>query len=113
MTIDVQKAVQDFAQELQDLLDSVLPPPDDVPAEDRRVQVPFIDGRYSVRVGSDQGKIALTKEGARVGYLRATFQCTSDTARTYLAVHKSVFELFGFADRLPIARLDFIRAVPR
>jgi hypothetical protein len=49
VTIDVQRAVQDFAQEVQDLLDSVLPRPDDVSPEDRKVGVPFIDGRYSVR----------------------------------------------------------------
>ncbi len=41
MTFDVQKAVLTFAQEVQDLLDSVLPRPDDVPPEDRRVQVPL------------------------------------------------------------------------
>jgi hypothetical protein len=109
VTIDVQRAVQDFAQEVQDLLDSVLPRPDDVSPEDRKVGVPFIDGRYSVRVGTDHAKVALMKDGARVGYLRATFQCTSDTAQTYLAVHKSTFELLGFTDRLPIARLDFVR----
>lgn len=71
MTIDVQRAVQDFAQEVQDLLDSVLPRPDDVSPEDRKVGVPFIDGRYSVRVGTDHAKVALMKDGARVGYLRA------------------------------------------
>lgn len=109
MSIDVQKAVQDFAQEVQDLLDLVLPRPDDVPPEDRKVQVPFKDRRYSVRVAAEHAKIALTKDGVRVGYLRATFQCTSDTAQTYLAVHKSTFELLGFTDRLPIARLDFVR----
>lgn len=109
MSIDVQKAVQDFAQEVQDLLDLVLPRPDDVLPKDRRVLVPFIEGRYSVRVAADHGKIALTKDGACVGYLRVTFQCTSDTAQTYLAVHKSTFELFGFTDRLPVARLDFVR----
>lgn len=109
MTFDVQKAVLTFAQEVQDLLDSVLPRPDDVPPEDRQVQVPFIDGRYSVRVAADHAKIALTKNGARVGYLRVTFQCTSDTLQTYLAVHKSTFELLGFSDRQPIARLDFVR----
>jgi hypothetical protein len=111
VTIDVQKAVLAFAQEVQDLLDSVLPRPDDVPPEDRQVQVPFIDGRYSVRVAADHARIALTKNGARVGYLRVTFQCTSDTALTYLAVHKSTFELLGFSDRQPIARLDFVRDV--
>lgn len=47
--------------------------------------------------------------GARVGYLRVTFQCTSDTAQIYLAVNKSTFELLGFSDRQPIARLDFVR----
>ena len=109
MTIDVQNAAQDFAQEVQDLLDSVLPCPDDVPAQDRRVQVPFIDGRYSVRVAADHAKITLTKDRKPVGYLRATFQCTLDTAQTYLAVHKSRFELLGFLDRQPIARLDFAR----
>lgn len=109
MRIDVQKAVQDFAQEMQDLLDSVLPRPDDVPATDRKVLVPFIEGRYSVRVAARLGRIALMKDGARIGYLRVTFQCTSDTAQTYLAVHKSTFELLGFVDRLPIARLDFVR----
>lgn len=109
MSIDIQKAVLDFAQEMQDLLDSVLPRPDDVPPEDRKVQVPFKDRRYSVRVADKHARIALTKDGMRVGYLRVSFQCTSDTAQTYLAVHKSTFELLGFADRQPIARLDFVR----
>lgn len=109
MTIDIQEAVLTFAQEVQDLLDAVLPRPADVPPEDRQVQVPFIEGRYSVRVAAHQGKIALTKNGMHVGCLRVTFQCTSDTAWTYLAVHKSTFELLGFLDRQPIARLDFVR----
>lgn len=109
MTFDVQKAVQTFAQEMQDLLDAVIPRPDDVPPEDRQVQVPFIEGRYAVRVAADRAKVTLTKNGARVGYLRAVFQCTSDTAHNYLAVHKSIFELLGFSDRQPIARLDFVR----
>lgn len=109
MTIDIQEAALTFAQEVQDLLDSVLPRPEDVPPKDRQVQVPFIEGRYSVRVAADHGKIALTKNSVHVGYLRVTFQCTSDREQTYLAVHKSTFELLGFSDRQPIARLDFVR----
>lgn len=109
MTFDIQKAVLSFAQEVQDLLDSILPCPETVSPEDRQVQVPFIDGRYSVRVAADHGKIVLTKDKVHVGHLRVTFQCTSDTAQTYLAVHKSTFELLGFSDRQPIARLDFVR----
>lgn len=69
MTFDVQKAVQTFAQEMQDLLDAVIPRPDDVPPEDRQVQVPFIEGRYAVRVAADRAKVALTKDGALIGYL--------------------------------------------
>jgi len=110
VTIDVQRAAQDFAQEVQDLLDSVLPCPDNVPHEDRKVLVPFIDGRrYSVRVGDSLSKVTLTKDKAPVGYLRVIFWCTLDTSRTYLAVHKSTFELLEFSDRQPIARLDYMR----
>ncbi len=104
MTFDVQKAVQTFAQEMQDLLDAVIPRPDDVPPKDRQVQVPFIEGRYAVRVAADRAKVALTKNGALIGYLRVVFQCTSDTAHNYLVVHKSIFELLGFSDRQPIDR---------
>jgi hypothetical protein len=101
VTFDVQKAVQTFPQEMQGLLDAVIPRPDDVPPEDRQVQVPFIEGRYAVRVAADRAKAALTKDGAHVGYLQVVFQCTSDTAHNYLAVHKSIFELLGFSDRQP------------
>jgi hypothetical protein len=73
------------------------------------VLIPSIGGRYAIRVAADNGKITLTKNGTCVGYLRVAFQCTSDTAKTYLAVHKSTFELLGFSDRQPIARLDFVR----
>src|SRR5262245_20736115 len=55
------------------------------------------------------------KDKELVGYLRVVYRCTVDTAQTYLAVHKSRFELFGLSDRQPIARLDFVRdsyAVP-
>lgn len=110
MTIDVHAAARDFAQELQDLLSSVLPISDGVPLGDRQVQVLFSDGRYAIRVGTAaHGKIVLTKNGKGVGYLRVLFQCTSDTTQTYLAVHKSTFELLGGFDKTPIARLDFIR----
>lgn len=109
MTIDVQAAALDFAQELQDLLDLVLPVPEGVPHESRQVQIFFSDGRYVIRVAADNGKIALTKDGECVGYLRVSFQCTSDTAQNYLAVHKSAFELLEFADRNPISRLEFER----
>jgi hypothetical protein len=56
VTIDIQEAVLTFAQEVQDLLDSVLPRPDDVQPKDRQIQIPFIEGRYSVRVAADHGK---------------------------------------------------------
>jgi hypothetical protein len=42
VTIDIQDAALTFAQEVQDILDSVLPRPDDVPPKDRQVQVLFM-----------------------------------------------------------------------
>lgn len=111
MTFDVESEALAFAQELQDLLDGVLPRPADIPERDRQVRVEVMVGqaRYRLQVAADGGLITLTKSGQPVASLRVSIQCTSDTDRTYLAVHRSDFELRGWADKTPIARLDFLR----
>lgn len=109
MTIDVQGAAQEFAQELQDLLDGVLPRPEGASSEERRVQVPFTGGRYAIRVGTEKTKIAVMKNGVLVAAVRVSYQCTADSAQTYLAVHKSSYELYETSDRLPIVRLEYER----
>ncbi|MFP5070168.1 hypothetical protein ACLFMI_10940 [Pseudonocardia nantongensis] len=111
MTFDIETEVLAFAQELQDLLDGVLPRPDSVPAEERRIRAEAMvdQARYRLQVAAPGGLITLTKDGDPVASLRVSIQCTRDTDRTYLAVHRSDFELRGWADKTPIARLDFLR----
>jgi hypothetical protein len=111
VTFDIESEVLTFAQELQDLLDGVLPRPADVPEQDHQVKVEVVTGqtRYRVQVAAPNGLITLTKEGQPVASLRVAYQCTADASRTYLAVHRSDFELRGWADKTPIARLDFLR----
>lgn len=110
MTIDVHQAALNFGQELQDLLDSVLPKPQLVDQRDRQVQVLAADNtRYAIRVAHRYGQIALTRNGYHVANLRVEYRCTHDTARDFLAVQKSSFELSSSRDKTPLARLDYQR----
>lgn len=114
MTLNVHDDAHEFAQEVQDLLDAVLPLPEGVEATVRRVQVLAApNGRYAVRPAASNGLVALTSNEVLVASLRVSYLCTANTERTYLAVQKSVFELLGFNDRTPIARLDYIRDANR
>jgi hypothetical protein len=110
VTINLQTAALAFGQEVQDLLDAVLPRPHYVPEGDRRVRVVAAErNRYSIRIAQRRGLIALTRNGASVASLRITFKCTTDTSGRYLAVQRSSFELQGLGDRIPLARLDYDR----
>lgn len=110
MTLDVRAKATEFAQELQDLLDAVLPLPDGVAAADRRVLVRAAEnGRYAVRPTANNSLVTLCHDGCPVASLRVKYLCIADTEQAYLAVEKSTFELLGFNDRTPIARLDYIR----
>ncbi|MFC5993539.1 hypothetical protein ACFQE5_04825 [Pseudonocardia hispaniensis] len=110
MTIDVHQAALAFGQELQDLLDAVLPKPWNVDEHDRQVQVlAGAQNRYSIRVAHRHGLIALVRNGEHVASLRVEYRCTHDTSKDYLAVQQSSFELRSAADRTPLARLDYLR----
>lgn len=110
MTIHVHSAAAAFGQELQDLLDGVLPRPWNVDERDRQVQVVVgARGRYVVRVAAQNGAVVLIRNGAHVAHLRVEFRCTHDTAGSYLAVQKSTFELLSASDRVPLLRLDYDR----
>jgi hypothetical protein len=110
VTIDVHQAALTFAQELQDLLDAVIPKRWSVDDSKRRVQaLAGPKNRYVIRLAESRGLIELTRNGVIVAYLRVEYYCTHDTQRSYLAVEKSVFELRSSADRVPLARLDYVR----
>jgi hypothetical protein len=64
----------------------------------------YIAGRYGVRVAADRAKVDLTKNGARVGYLRVVFQCTSDTAHDYFAVQSNPGPAHGRIPQHPARR---------
>ena len=71
MTIDLQTAALAFGQEVQDLLDAVLPRPHYVPEGDRRVQVVAAErNRYSIRIAERRGLVALTSIPGAVVELR-------------------------------------------
>jgi hypothetical protein len=110
VTIDVHQAAVEFGQELQDLLDKVLPRPWNVDERDRQVQARAgAHGRFVARVAARNGAIVLTRNGTHVAFLRVEFHCTHDTAGSYLAIQKSTFELLSAADRVPLLRLDYVR----
>jgi hypothetical protein len=111
VTIDVEAAALNFAQEVQDLLDGVLPVPTLVPADDRVVQASTLVGgrRYQVQTATKHGQIVLTKDDQPLAHLRVMFQCTADAAGEYLAIERSDFGLYSIDGRLPIFRLDFRR----
>ena len=111
MTVDVHQAAREFGQELQDLLDAVLPRRSNVPEADRQVRV-LVGGkdRYVVRLAARNGQVMLVRNNLPVAGLRIEYQCTHDSAQTYLAVQKSTFELLSASDRSPLLRLDYDRS---
>jgi hypothetical protein len=111
VTVDVHQAAREFGQELQDLLDSVLPRRWSSPESDRQVRVLVGEkGRYVIRLASSNGQVMLMRNNEPVAGLRVEFRCTHDSAQDYLAVQRSTFELLSAADRTPLLRLDYDRA---
>ncbi|MFR9728994.1 hypothetical protein ACL03H_07160 [Saccharopolyspora sp. MS10] len=114
MAVDTHARAQEFAQEVQDLLDNVLPAPEGG-HESRQVNCLYTPkGLYAVHPGdlTKMAPIPLLSGGMEVAYLRFRYHCTSDTQRTYLAVEKSAFELIGPSgtdNNAPIVRLDYGR----
>ncbi|GAA1864845.1 hypothetical protein GCM10009772_45480 [Pseudonocardia alni subsp. carboxydivorans] len=108
---DLSSAVLGFGNELQGLLDGVLPYAGGEAPDRRQVIVGSVagTGHFQVQVAAPNGLITLVKDGAPVAKLRITFQCTLDTPGQYLAIVRSDFELRELGDRTPIARLDYIR----
>lgn len=109
MTFDLEQASTSFAQEVQDLLDAVLPIEDSADPETRRIQVIQQDVWFVVRPGTRDkpGAVPLLSDGVRVADLTFHFHCHPDRAKTFLAVRKSKFQLVSTGESTPLLRLDF------
>lgn len=112
MTIDLQTRALEFGQEVQVLLDAVLPSHDGANPDLRQVRVSDSDPAYVVELGTAAGgkaqTVPLLHDGRLTGAeLFVQLRLVADHADSYLAVQKSKFELRY--QRLPLVRLDFQR----
>jgi hypothetical protein len=115
VTLDLEAAAEEFAQELQQLLDAVLPSPEGIDPVSRQVVATIgqiSDGRtsFALEIGTGSGDgaavpIALLFGGERTAELLVQIRLIADSYAHYPAVSKSTFELR--VKKNPILRLDF------
>lgn len=106
MVFDLAEEASHFAQEVQDLLDAVLP-------GERSIRAVQSGDRYVVRPGASRSLepqlVPLMVAGRRLASLRLSYQCEADHSGRYLAVETSELKLLSQADRTPLVRLDYLR----
>jgi hypothetical protein len=111
VTFDLAAAAGEFGQELQRLLDAVLPYEEGADPELRQVTTTASGLTFAVELGTAKAKkaqvIALLCQGRKVAELFVLIRLVADSADRYPAVDKSKFELR--IDRHPLLRLDFDR----
>lgn len=104
-------AAGEFGEELQQLLDAVLPYETGTDPELRQVTVTASRLAFAVEVGTAKAQeaqtIPLLNQGRKVAELFVQIRLVSDSAERYPAVAKSKFELR--INRHPLLRLDFDR----
>ena len=112
MPLDLEKEAADFGQELQQLLDDVLPYLDGTDPALRQVTVTREGLWFAVEIGTSTGKavtIPLLSNGEKTAELFVQIRLVADTADRYPAVAKSKFEVR--IERHPLLRLDFQRGM--
>ncbi len=122
MTLDLHAEALAFAQQIQDLLDAVLPLPAGTGPQTRQVDALHLPARndqdqvrYAIQIGdgTKPAGVPLLKEQRPVASLVVNFRCTHDSSQNYLAVQESTFELHAEGDRTPLLRLDFLKSAKR
>jgi hypothetical protein len=113
VTFDLASAAGEFGEELQRLLDAVLPYEEGTDPELRQVTVTASRFAFAIEIGTAKAKeaktIPLLRHGRRVAELFVLIRLIADSADRYPAVDKSKFELR--VDRQPLLRLDFDRTM--
>lgn len=111
MTFDLAAEAGKFGDELQQLLDAVLPYEQGTDPQLRQVTVTASRLAFAIEIGTATAKeaktIPLLKHGRRVAELFILIRLVADSAERYPAVAKSKFELR--INRHPLLRLDFDR----
>jgi hypothetical protein len=111
VTFDLASAAGEFGEELQQLLDAVLPYEEGTDPELRQVTVTASRLAFAIEIGTAKAKeaqtVPLLRGGRRVAELFVLIRLVADSADRYPAVTKSKFELR--VDRHPLLRLDFDR----
>ncbi|MGH3821780.1 MAG: hypothetical protein ACRDRA_02880 [Pseudonocardiaceae bacterium] len=111
MTFDLAAEAGKFGEELQQLLDAVLPYEQGTDPELRQVTVTASRLTFAIEIGTAKAKeaktIPLLSNGRRVAELFVLIRLVADSADRYPAVAKSKFELR--VNRHPLLRLDFDR----
>lgn len=111
MTFDLGAEALSFGQEVQAVLDGVLPYLAGADPELRQVAVNAGGLAYLVEIGTARGgkaqTVPLLTAGERTADLFVQVRLIADSAERYLAVAKSEFELR--INRRPLLRLDFGR----
>lgn len=109
MTFDLHAATTGFVDDIQALLDGVLPSSAGEPAGHRLIKVLRQDERYVIRTGPEAkaGSLRLYSAGKHVGDLHVSYHCEPDRQNSFLAVRKSMFQLTSPQEGTPLLRLDF------
>jgi hypothetical protein len=111
VTFDLAAEAGKFGEELQQLLDAVLPYEQGTDPELRQVTVTASRLAFAIELGTAKAKeaqtIPLLRNGRRVAELFVLIRLVADSADRYPAVAKSKFELR--VNRHPLLRLDFDR----
>lgn len=115
MSFDLDAEVLEFSNEIQDLLDGVLPLLEGSDPLLRQVTVTEFRDSLAVEMGTGSTgsaqAVPLLTGGRKTADLFVSFRLQADHARRYLAVSQSIIELR--VRRHPVLRLDFNRSMYR
>lgn len=101
---DLQRQVEEFGEEMAELLKLTLPGmPDPI------VDTQHKESRYVIRAGNDQRGVPLFVSGQKIATLVASVKCRLDSVDRYLAVEHSTYSVLAEVDRTPIIRYEYQR----
>jgi hypothetical protein len=102
--VNIEQEALKFADELGDVLSRVLP--GDFPPP----QVLLLEDRFVIHPGKDTRPtpVPMYAQGEQLASLKVSYSWCADKNNQYLAVEKSLLELFGVT-RAPLLRYDYVR----